>query len=780
MSNQDRKKKIAIFGGGMSALSTAFELTDYEGWDDHYEITLYQLGWRLGGKCATGRGDNDRIEEHGIHVFLGFYNNAIRLVRQAYEAWEKMGLVRPDYPFSDWRALFHLQNSIMLPEFSPSQKRWLNWPMVFPQNDLTPGIGGAPSELVNIKKMLILALELILGSPYLEKKRGCLGSIVHFFWNRLFPKPRPDELPSRQPGSLHHLSQRGEHPSWWSDLKQDVETKFKDVTTSVEHKYLLHARDLADQLPETDEEASLQSADLNLPHLHSQISKLLTEFIIHTEAKIVKRVQDNDGLRRFWTLAQLAMVNLRGLDGDCYDPKTGKYDFTKINDVDYRDWIMKWGAPKEVAFSSPVKDLYALVFAYPNGDTTQPGQIAAGTAVLGALLIVLGYKGAVMWRFHGGTAEVIADPLFEVLKARGVNFKFFHELEEVHYNDGNEIDEITVGKQIRLKDESKSFEPTKEINGLHCWPSHPFWRWEELGNQIDPADMNDLRNSNVNLESSWSGWKNRETFTLKKGVDFDQAVLGVSLAGLKDICADIIKNKESWSNMVDNVQTVQTQAVQLWFNETIAELGMDLPKLGLNPKDNPILDTYVDPINSYADMTELVRWESWPSGNMAKSLAYFCGPLQEFKDRPPYSDTGFPKIAHDKVQEMARQWLNDNAGFLWPKAMQINNPNALDLMKLVDPKNEPGTSGPTRFDRQFFRANIDPSERYVLSVPKSGKFRLKADETEYHNLFFTGDWIDNGYNMGCVECAVMSGLETAQAIRRTYGFSDHKPIIRDL
>src|SRR5687768_17134977 len=50
-----RKPKIAIIGGGPAALSAAFHLTAEENWQDRYEVTVYQLGWRLGGKGATGR-----------------------------------------------------------------------------------------------------------------------------------------------------------------------------------------------------------------------------------------------------------------------------------------------------------------------------------------------------------------------------------------------------------------------------------------------------------------------------------------------------------------------------------------------------------------------------------------------------------------------------------------------------------------------------------------------------------------------------------------------------
>ena len=68
---------------------TALNLTDKRNnpnWQDEYEIDLYQLGWRLGGKGASGRSRKycDRIEEHGIHFWWGHYQNAFRLLRDCY------------------------------------------------------------------------------------------------------------------------------------------------------------------------------------------------------------------------------------------------------------------------------------------------------------------------------------------------------------------------------------------------------------------------------------------------------------------------------------------------------------------------------------------------------------------------------------------------------------------------------------------------------------------------------------------------------------------------
>jgi len=64
----------------------------------------------------------------------------------------------------------------------------------------------------------------------------------------------------------------------------------------------------------------------------------------------------------------------------------------------------------------------------------------------------------------------------------------------------------------------------------------------------------------------------------------------------------------------------------------------------------------------------------------------------------------------------------------------------------------------------YYRANIDPSERYVLSVPGSTRYRLRANESGLSNVILAGDWIRNGFNAGCVEAAVMSGIQAANAI----------------
>jgi uncharacterized protein with NAD-binding domain and iron-sulfur cluster len=74
------------------------------------------------------------------------------------------------------------------------------------------------------------------------------------------------------------------------------------------------------------------------------------------------------------------------------------------------------------------------------------------------------------------------------------------------------------------------------------------------------------------------------------------------------------------------------------------------------------------------------------------------------------------------------------------------------------------TAGDFKIVSDYFRANINPTERYVQSVAGSTAFRLRANESGLDNVILAGDWTKNGFNAGCVEAAVMSGIQAANAI----------------
>ena len=91
--------RVVIIGGGCGAMTAAYELSRPEH-NGRYAITVYQHGWRLGGKGASGRGPSGRVEEHGLHVWLGFYENSFRMMRECYSALE----APPEgSPFGPWQ-----------------------------------------------------------------------------------------------------------------------------------------------------------------------------------------------------------------------------------------------------------------------------------------------------------------------------------------------------------------------------------------------------------------------------------------------------------------------------------------------------------------------------------------------------------------------------------------------------------------------------------------------------------------------------------------------------
>ena len=54
--------------------------------------------------------------------------------------------------------------------------------------------------------------------------------------------------------------------------------------------------------------------------------------------------------------------------------------------------------------------------------------------------------------------------------------------------------------------------------------------------------------------------------------------------------------------------------------------------------------------------------------------------------------------------------------------------------------------------------------QWMMRAPGSDAYRLRTDESGYDNLVLAGDWTDNGLNAGCIEAAVLSGLQAANAL----------------
>ncbi len=504
----------------------------------------------------------------------------------------------------------------------------------------------------------------------------------------------------------------------------------------IEHLHLAHRQAGAAPQPPAPETAGREG-----------LIAALEGFLGRLAAGVEGFLEKDDGLRRLFLLADLAIAAMKGILRDGVLEK----GFRAIDNIDFRAWLARNGASRSTLESAPVREIYDLCFAYENGDLARPN-MAAGTAAQVALRIAFTYKGAVMFKMAAGMGDTVFGPMYEVLKRRGVKFAFFHTVEKLALSaDGRSITAIRVARQVDLAPGVAEYQPFRNVKGLPSWPSEP--DYPQL------AQGEELRRRGIDLESRWSGWTPVEVRDLRAGDDFDLVVLGISLGALPEICADLVAADAGWRGLVENVGTVQTQAVQLWLRPDAAALGC--------AEGGVVAGTYAEPLDTWADMSELLPREDWPADG-PKTILYLCGP-KSGGDGPPPSDTAYPDREEERVLQTAKTWLESAAGPILPKATSVANPAGLDWGLLYGPGSATGGGsddavGRAALGSQYTRANIDPSERYVLSLAGSAKHRLAAGGSGFENLYLAGDWVETPLNAGCVEAAAMAGLAAARAI----------------
>jgi uncharacterized protein with NAD-binding domain and iron-sulfur cluster len=411
--------------------------------------------------------------------------------------------------------------------------------------------------------------------------------------------------------------------------------------------------------------------------------------------------------------------------------------FEAINEEDWTVWMRRHGARPEALQSAMVRGIYDYVFGYEHGRGDRPS-LEAGTAVHGILRLFFTYKGSLFWEMQAGMGDVVFAPTYEVLRARGVRFCFFHRVEALEADAGGaSVQRIVVRRQARVKDGGE-YRPLERISDVPSWPSAPDLSQLEGGGQLE----------DVEFESAWAPPVG-DLVTLECGVDFDAVILGISIGGVKDVCRGLAAPDSPFQRMLDNVQTVQTCSMQLWLSGDAVASGV--------PQPPPIASCYVDNLNTWSDMSFLLARETWPPGG-PRLILYLCGQYPDAEVIPPYSDHDFPARERARMRREAIAWLSANASAIWTRT---GTPGGFDWSCLFDAD---GANGDARIDSQYLRVNIDPSERYVLSLPGTSKFRLRAGESGFRNLFLTGDWVRTSINAGCVEAAVMAGMEAAAAL----------------
>jgi hypothetical protein len=202
-----------------------------------------------------------------------------------------------------------------------------------------------------------------------------------------------------------------------------------------------------------------------------------------------------------------------------------------------------------------------------------------------------------------------------------------------------------------------------------------------------------------------------------------------------------MEHSEGLRRAINTARTTATQGFQLW-------LGQDTKSLGWPHGVNSVAGAYVEPMDTYCDMSHLIGAEAW-SSDQVKGIGYFCGVM-------PRVDGETEAQAIDRVKQAARDFAKQSIAPLWPQAVDPAT-GALRNDVLVG-------SSPDRMDDQYYRANISGTELYVLTPAGTVADRVPSDASGFGNLVLAGDWTRNGIDGGCVEAAATSGRQAARAL----------------
>lgn len=711
--------KVAIVGGGCAGVTAAWELVKLNRLKNekktpgpYYDITLYERSHRLGGKGASGRDKHGRIREHGLHIWLGFYENAFGMMRECYRivqdnGWGPNAEPGQILPHGSFDEAFFPEPHVGVATKNRGNE-WEAWTGYLPPMKGLPGdpldldtnpftLAGYLTRCIGLTKAL---LHSVLDVPGSEAKPGA---------------PRPDGRSSL-------------------DEKDDLDFGI-DPTRSpglvVERMARLVRFGLLSSAAGLLQGATILESWLRernpAPQLNSTILKFLEALATQTRKQLRDVVMIDEHLRRKTEIIDLIITIIVGLYQDrvLFDAR----GLDAINDIDCKAWLIKHGALESSVQSPFVTGLYDLAFCYEDGDRSKPS-LAAGQALRGALRMFFTYRGSLFWRMRSGMGDAVFAPLYKVLAKNKVRFEFLHELHGIDFDldsPDKRIKGLTFKTPMRLA-------KTSPLDTFGCWPHEPV------------------------TKRSPEGKEERHV------IDFDVVVLAMGIDDFSSVCPpEFFKALPHWQLMRDKVKTIGTQAAQVWLKKDLTELGW---------RRGPVLVSAMDaPLETWADMTHTLATErAWRANDACangqpeptddvRSIAYFCGPLKESEIRNSKGELKDRRAIEAGVKGALTDLLASKMKPFWPDAFKSRHDQLLKSCLAGD-----GKTPDPRLGDQHVQANFKGSDRYTLAMPRSLEHRISPLDNSVVNMTIAGDWTECGFNEGCVEAAVMSGMLAAHAI----------------
>jgi uncharacterized protein with NAD-binding domain and iron-sulfur cluster len=766
-------------------MAAAWQLSQQPG----YEIHVYEKSWRLGGKGASVRDGDGRILDHGLHVWLGFYENAFRMMRECYAEVEqhKWG---PDQKPADRLAHSRIDDAFF-PEphigvaSHPASSDWAAWSGYFPPAKGLPGTpldeGTNPFTLANY---LLRCFDLL---------KTLMLSVIG---------PPADDVPGRPRPEKRSAHDEAANLDFSGDSTRSVQLLIDRMTQLLRAGSLTGAAVLLQTV--TILERGLQKLDDFTPQAANSTLKLIEALAAQTRKLLNDFASIDPKIRMKTEIIDIVLTIMVGLFRDrvLFDDK----GLDVINGYEYRAWLTQHGATRTSVKSSFLTGIYDLVFAYRRGDPTRPA-LAAGVAIRGALRMLFTYRGAMFWRIRSGMGDAVFAPFYKVLlegrKVKGkdgkstdastVQFHFLHELEEVAFKAPEKGSRYVSSLKFKTHGDWSKLDACSRaaLDDFGCWPDTPV-RFEEA-----------LK----------AGIGTRE---LHVETDFDGVIFAMGIDEFKKACIDEAhfenadaKLPAQWTAMCAQVKTVATKSAQVWLDKDLQGLGWY--------RGSGIFTALGRSFDTWADMTHTLAteraWRALKEGKASKfaearSVAYFCATMPESvikaaraiaqnvakqKSAPLalieeiavrtgiHVDDDLRASIAPKLDELLsdlgpapsssaarKEFVNQlTKNLLKAKVDSDLTEMLIKDLKPIWPTALSGGSAKSFEIGRYVQANFEGSDRYTLSLPGSLVYRISPLDRSVENMTIAGDWTACGLDTGCVEAAVMSGILAAHAISGT-------------
>lgn len=497
----------------MGGLATAYEILREQ---PEHEITVFEMSWRLGGKCASQR--NHRIahrnEEHGIHVLFGSYENAFHLLRRVYA---DLAL--------DWRSAFSGQSSFTV--FDRGGGEWERWDFLLPERAGEPGDWfESPSPFPPTHELARRVIDWVRSNVSSEHGREVL------------PAGLADELRSRFDAILAPLERRPESARLETALDR-LEEAFEplDRLATVGHRLAATLRRRAEWLA--------------LPR----------------------------AVRKLRVLAELGLAAGAGLLRAALAGRS-LYDLNDRDLTEWLKANAPGSGLSEMAENSGVlRMIYEASFAFEDGDPSRRN-FAAGTALYVLYRMLLDYRGHLSYEMCAGTAETLITPLYRALESRGVRFAFFHRVDEIVLTpDQRNVAAVRFAVQSRARsvDYAPLIEGTDSWPDRPKYDLLENGAELAQSDELEPRgfDLEDPRTKAppfAKHEILWRGAGGTGEAC------FDDVVLAIPPAASRLACKSLEDSTTEggrWRRMYETIKHTPTQACQIWFDRSADELGWE-------------------------------------------------------------------------------------------------------------------------------------------------------------------------------------------------------------